>query len=173
MKNLTQSQQAIVDTLVAEFSNVNKLTNISGNIFLPLYDEAMADRNRIKEIEAMHKANKDAIGLQIATDKNKYEQMFADLNIKLTNRYSRITDWQLTSFDGNTIAKDYQGYNKLYWEYIIEKKSEYLLGEHRDYACGHHIIFCGYRDKPFSTIEQVFESDLFKRFLKELISELN
>ena len=173
MKNLTQSQQAIVDTLVAEFSNVNKLTNISGNIFLPLYDEAMADRNRIKEIEAMHKANKDAINLQIATDKNKYEQMFADLNIKLTNRYGRNTDWHLTSFDGNTIVKDYQGYNKLYWEYIIEKKSEHLLGEHRNYACGHHIIFCGYRDKPFSTIEQVCDSNLFKRFLKELNPELN
>ena len=173
MKNLTQSQQAIVDTLVAEFSNVNQSNNISGNIFMALYDETMADKIRIKEIEAMDKANRDAINLQIATDKQKYEQMFADLDIKLTNRYSRGDHWQLTSFDGNIIAKDYLGHNKLNWEYVTEKKSEYLLGLHRNYACGHYIIFCGYRDEPFSTIEQMFESDLFKRFLKELISELH
>ena len=70
MKNLTQSQQAIVDTLVAEFSNVNQSNNISGNIFMALYDETMADKIRIKEIEAMDKANRDAINLQIATDRN-------------------------------------------------------------------------------------------------------
>lgn len=173
MQNLTQSQQSIVDTLVAEFTSLNKSSNVSDNIFLSLYDEAMADKIRIKEIEAMDKANRDAINLQIATDKQKYEQMFEDLNIKLTTRYGSNTNWQLTSFDGDIMARDYQGYNKLYWEYIIEKKSEHLLGEHREYACGHHIIFCGYRDKPFSTIEQVFESDLFKRFLKELIYKLN
>ena len=173
MKNLTQSQQQIVETLVAEFTNLNEHHSVSGNIFMPLYDEAMADKIRIKEIEAMDKANRDAIDLQIATDTHKYEQMFEDLDIKLTNRYSRNDHWQLTSFDGNTMARDYQGYNKLYWEYAIHKKSEHLLGEHREYACGYSIIFCGYRDKPFSTIEKVFESDLFKTFLKELIFKLN
>lgn len=173
MQNLTKSQQSIVDTLVSELASLNKSSNVSDNIFLSLYDEAMADKIRIKEIEAMDKANRDAINLQIATDIDKYRQMFEDLDIDLTTRYNRNTDWQLASFDGKTMAKDYQGYNKLYWEYVIEKKSEHILGRHRDYACGYYIVFTGYRDKPYRTIEQVFESDLFKSYLKELISQLN
>jgi len=173
MTNLTQSQQSIVDTLVSEFASLNKSSNASDNIFLSLYDETMDDKIRIKEIEAMDRANRMAINLQVVTDNQKYGQMFEDLDIGLTPRYSSNYNWQLASFDGKIMARDYQGYNKLYWEYVIEKKSEYILGEHRDYACGHHITFNGIQDKYFSTIEQVFESDLFKTYLKELISKLN
>lgn len=173
MTNLTQSQQSIVDTLVSEFASLNKSSNVSDNIFLSLYDEAMADKIRIKEIEAMNKANRDAINLQIETDRQKYEQMFEDLSIQLSRRYDGNSHWELSSFDGKVCARDHHGYNKLYWQYVVNQKSEYVLGQHRDYACGHYITFSGFRDIQYTSIEQVFESDLFKTYLKELISKLN
>ena len=81
MKNLTQSQQQIVNTLVAEFTNLNEHHSVSGNIFMPLYDEAMKDEIRIKEINAIHIANTEAIFLQIQNDIDKYWDMFYEVGV--------------------------------------------------------------------------------------------
>ena len=178
MKNLTKNQEQIIESLVAEFTNINEsFVKTSDNIFGHLCDDLANDKKCIKELEALDLLGKAKIVEQIHNDFDKYNGMFNELGIELKRRFSNdnIYDWELVTLRKDKYGegyhvRDYQGYNPLKWCYYHKKESKYILGYRRDYVVSYYIKCYLEYNKEYKNIEEIFETPTFKDYLKRLIN---
>jgi len=170
MKNLTEKQQVIIESLVAEFTNINeKFTQNEDNIFAHLVDDVIKDKKRIAEIQALNIVGKTAMGDQINSDYDKYYKMFDEIGIQMRTTDSSADRWELVTNKGKYTER-LSGSNKLIWTYYTEENFNIILGERIYWVCGHHIMWSGDRETRYSNIEQLFAHPNFKDCLKQLIN---
>jgi hypothetical protein len=178
MTNLTEKQQLIIESLVAEFTNINEsFVKTSGNIFAHLCDDVDNDKKRIKELEALDVLGKTKIAQQIHDDFDKYNGMFDEVGIELKRVYEHdnINDWELVTkrkdkYGMGYHVRDYQGYNPLKWSYRSNNSEYKILGKYISCVDGHHVESYLAYGKKYKTVEDFFEIPIFKEYLKQLIN---
>lgn len=170
MNKLTDRQQTIIDTLVKEFTAINKVETTSDNIFAHLCEKAEVDKRRIAEIVASNHACRQTIEAKIQADLDKYVPMFTELGLELRKPYSNSHRYELCTTEGKKVMC-HQGYNKLCFEYTETRTEEYILGKWVKIVKGVVIKFdMSSSDVGYSCIEDMFKKESFQSYMKELIA---
>lgn len=164
MNKLTDRQQTIIDSLVKEFTAINKVKTTSDNPFAHLCVEVDADNKRIAEIKAIDMVNKQKIREEIAMDLAKYKPYFQEIGLDL-DYYpnSDMTLWIMCpSKNGSTQT------SSLGWIYSYEHRSEHILGEERVRVSGRYISMGG--NETFNSLDELFADKIFNERLKRVIA---
>jgi hypothetical protein len=164
MNKLTDRQQTIIDSLVSEFTAINKVKTKSNNPFAHLCVEADADNKRIAEIKAIDMVNKAKIREEIAMDLAKYKPYFQEIGLDL-DYYPNcdMTLWVMCPSKNGSMKTSSVG-----WTYKHTQKCEEVLGERVWCVDGRYITRGGYY--AFNNLDELFANKTFHEDLKKVIA---
>jgi hypothetical protein len=164
MNKLTDRQQTIIDSLVSEFTAINKVKTKSNNPFAHLCVEVDADNKRIAEIKAIDMVNKAKIREEIAMDLAKYKPYFQEIGLDL-EYYPNcdMTLWIMCPSKNGSMQTSSLG-----WMYKYNHKSEEILSERVHYVDGRYISRGGFNN--FGSLTELFADKTFNEQLKKVIA---